>query len=69
MHGGHDNRHTPRPALRKAFRRSMPGQFAEREADMATSNALYQKAWDTYLSRTGRTEDEVRADLSKAARR
>jgi hypothetical protein len=27
-----------------------PGQLAEREADMATSNALFQKAWDAYLN-------------------
>ena len=30
----------------KGFEDLSPRQFAEREADMATSNALYQKAWD-----------------------
>ena len=36
--------HASAPAP-KGFEDLSPGQFAEREADMATSSALYQKAW------------------------
>jgi hypothetical protein len=56
--------HASAPAP-KGFEDLSPGQFAEREAGMATSNALYQKAWDDYLARTGQSEEDVRAALSK----
>jgi hypothetical protein len=35
----------PHASTLEGFEDLSPQQFAEREADMATSNALYQKAW------------------------
>jgi hypothetical protein len=47
MHGGPPHASALAP---KGFEDLSPRQFAEREADMATSNALYQKAWDASIS-------------------
>ena len=48
MYGGEDVPPHASALAPKGFEDLSPRQFAEREADMATSNALYQKAWDAW---------------------
>jgi hypothetical protein len=50
----------------KALQDLTEAETAEFQVDKAKSRKLYQDAWEAFLARTGVTESEVRAELSKA---
>jgi hypothetical protein len=51
----------------KAIADLSPEEEREYEADRARSNEIYQKAWDQFLARSGASESDVRAALSKVS--